>query len=358
MNKEELVLLGTGIIILGTALAKLIVGYAYDVPALIADGYHGLADAVIDLGGFFVVRASRMENVSGTRLRYFFSFIIAEFLIAAGILVAYEKFEEVPVRSLVPFITTVLVAITILISSLWRQAVAKETGSPVLEAEAMHGYSDVISTFGAMLGSLAPFYGRILSTIGVAIVVLVMIFAGIHIATESVKILVEYLPKDIVEIIKRNVPSGMRIAGIHVEEEGEKPVIYVVLEGTIHPANLKELEEKISKELPQYDVRIVARTPKRKLAIAIDENGNLSKFGEAYAFIIIDESGRRVVENPYRTEEKHRGVRAMRYLMELGVTDVCAKDFGEAVMSVFSGLVKMKKSDDVAECEKRAGFKR
>ena len=350
MNKEEVVILATGFIVLSIAVLKLAIGYLYRVPALIADGYHGLADAVIDLGGFFIIRASRSEALSGTRLRYLFSFVISEFLIVTGILIALERLEEVPTKSIIPFITTIIAALIIFGASLWRHRVGEEINSPVLKAEAMHGYSDVASTFGAMIGSLAAFYGAILSTIGVLIVVAVMIFAGIHIAIDSVKFLVEYIPRDVRDIVKKCLPEGLKLGGIHVEQEGEKTVLYVIIEGVIHPAEIEEIENYMRKRLPNYEVRIIARPAKGVKAIAVDENGNPSRFGEAYAFILIEGKNRRKIKNPFREDPKHRGVKAMRYLMELGVTEVCAKDFGEGVESVFSKLIRFKRASRIEEC--------
>jgi len=177
-------------------LSKLIVGLLVNSIALIADSIHSLSDvstSVIVIIGYRISGkpADKEHPFGHERAEYITSLIIAIILGIAGfefIKTSYHRLNNPQVQTITIGVI-VFIILTILIKT-WLGGFAKYIGqkihSAALKAEALHHYTDTISSLMVLLAVIGSALGYpFLDGLGGIAVGLILIWAGFSIARDS-----------------------------------------------------------------------------------------------------------------------------------------------------------------------------
>ncbi|MBN2278969.1 MAG: cation transporter [Candidatus Marinimicrobia bacterium] len=266
---------GWNSIIFNTVLfaMKLVMGFMINSLALIADSVHSISDtatSVIVIIGFKISGkpADKEHPFGHQRAEYVATLVIAIILIVAGI----EFIKEGIVRFLNPseltFPLPILLLVTLtMIVKLWMGHLTKYIGlkidSKAIQADAVHHYTDVISTVFVLISLFLGNFGLyFFDGIGSALVGLMLIYTGFSIAIETSSTLLGTAPKrELIEIIKNlsNTVNGViDTHDIIIHQYGDNKFISLHIEincnltcGESHTI-AKDVEIKLKDELQAH----------------------------------------------------------------------------------------------------------
>jgi cation diffusion facilitator family transporter len=251
-------------------IAKLIVGLLINSLALVADSIHSISDtatSVIVIIGFKISGkpADKEHPFGHQRAEYIATLVIAVILIVAGIEFIKEGIERFsnPEKVNVSFPVLILISTTMLVK-FWMGHLTKYIGEKIdsqsLKADAVHHYTDVISTvfvlIAIILGKFGLYY---FDGIGSALVGIMLIFTGFSIALEASDLILGVAPSDStinkIFSITKSVDGVIDAHDIIIHNYGEKKFISIHIEidcklncGTAHDI-AKNVELKIAKEM-------------------------------------------------------------------------------------------------------------
>lgn len=210
-------------------VAKLVVGYAAQSQALIADGVHSLSDLLTDFMVLFAAKHGsrdadedhpyghgRIETVMTVALG------LALILIAVGITWdAVQRLFEPNLLSHPGWLVLVVAAISIVSKELiyqYTMRAAKRLRSKLLRANAWHSRSDAISSivvFVGVLGAMAGLeYLDAVAAVGVAIMIAKI---GWDLAWHSISELIDTaLDVERVESIRKTIEEVPGVVGLHM----------------------------------------------------------------------------------------------------------------------------------------------
>lgn len=254
-------------------IAKLFVGLFINSLALIADSIHSISDtatSIIVIIGFKISSkpADPKHPFGHQRAEYIATLIIAVILIVAGIEFIKEGFHRflTPEAVNASFPALILIVSTMVVK-FWMGHLTKFIGEKIdsqsIKADAVHHYTDVISTVfvlvSVLLGKFGLYY---FDGIGSALVGGMLIFTGFSIATEASDLILGVAPSE--KIIKEIISVANSVEGaidahdIIIHNYGEQKFVslHIGVSCQIHCSQAHDIakivEDLVEKEFNAY----------------------------------------------------------------------------------------------------------
>jgi cation diffusion facilitator family transporter len=320
--------------------------------AIKADAIHSLTDVVSSLILLIGIRISKR-----TSPRFPYGLYKVENLVALGIsllifLAGYEIFMEAftsPSRQLPGHIMLSALGIiaTMLIAwafSRYELKKGQQTGSPSLVADARDFGADMLSSLVILASLLGSAAGLALDRFAAVIVAIFVARSAFTIFIDSVRVLLDAsLDPQSLEKIREIVtedPRTVRINELRARNAGRYKFIELDLTLRVNEMLkghqvVEEIKQRIRNGLEMVDHVQIHYEPEKKeiwtlgAPIENDKRSISEHFGEAPSFYlrrinlqqgeIIEDA---VLANPYRLEEKGKGIKAAKWLIEQGVDSV------------------------------------
>ncbi len=254
-------------------LLKLITGLMINSLSLIADSIHSISDtatSIIVIVGFKIAGkpADKEHPFGHQRAEYVASLIIAIILIIAGVEFIKEGGSRIYSPSAIKYsLPVLLIIIFTMVIKFWMghltKYIGKKINSQSIQADAVHHYTDVISTFFVLISVYLSQFGLYyFDGIGSILVGLMLIYTGFSIALEAGHHILGVAPST--KLIKKVKELSNSIEGvldthdIVIHQYGDKKFICLHIEvdcqyscGKSHEIS-KQVEEKIFHELNAY----------------------------------------------------------------------------------------------------------
>lgn len=159
MNVKH-VLIVEGLVNLLMIVAKLIVGLITGSAVLTADALHSFTDLINNVVAFLAIRISEKpadsdHNYGHQKFEQLAVFFLATLLFVVAIEVvirAISRSSDVVEQNKVGLIVLIVAVIINLTLSVWERYWAKRLNSPLLQADASHTFSDVLTSVAAIVG--------------------------------------------------------------------------------------------------------------------------------------------------------------------------------------------------------------
>jgi cation diffusion facilitator family transporter len=317
--------------------------------AVKADALHSLADVVSACVILIGIRISKRTSRSFPYGLYKVENLVA---LATSLLILFAGYEIVnevftgPARLLparIPLAVGGIIA-TIIIAWLFSRYELKkgyETGSPSLVADARHIWTDMLSSFVILASLSGSAFGFSLDRYAAVIVVLFIGRSAAVIFLDAVRVLLDAsLDHTSLNRIREIVLADQRVAeinGLWARNAGRYK--FVELDITLRVKELarghiisQELENRVKLEIPKVDRVLIHYQPQQKQQLTyviplVDNRRTIAEhFGSAVFFrmcTVLVSSGEivsdDVLENPYRDEEKGKGIKVAEWLLEKGL---------------------------------------
>lgn len=348
-------------------LLNLVLVLASDSLAVAAEMIHNVVDlaasVAVLVGLRLSTRRSRGFPYGLYKVENLVSVGIAILIFIAGWEIARHALlgTAVPVRVEPWILGGVLLSMAVpLLFSAYEMRVGKRFNSPSVQADAeeyrVHFYSSGI-VFLALVGQLL---GLPLDRGAAVVVVAIVARTGWKLLKDGMRVLLDAaLDADTLARAKAVVsahPGVLEVKSITGRSAGRYRFMEVEVRVRLRDLERAHLlshavEEELRREVPHLERVLVHVEPVRKpvvrLAVPLaKEEGTLArKFGSAPFFALLEvevealrEQGRRCLPNPYRDEEKKRGLKVSRWLLDEGVDGVITREGleGEAPGYVFN----------------------
>lgn len=357
MEKSEKIALQAILVALVIFGIKLIAAILTGSIALKAEAFHTLTDFIASLTVYAGVKIAKRKTKSFPyglyKIENLISVVISLFVLFSGYEIALEaiKSEQTEVKnSTIGIIILLVVIIVSYIFSKYEKKIGKEMNSPILIADADHGYIDVLSNMIVMISILLSTLGYHLDKIATLIVVVFIVKTGVGILIDGIKVLldasVDYETLSKTEKIILNAAQVIEINQLMGRNSGRFKFIeanIVIKTHNLDKAHLiaDRIENQIKKELVGIDHVLIHYEPVQKeetiYAIPLTEEKNeiSSHFGEAPWFMFITyKTGEKnakqveIIPNPFIHEEKGKGISAAEFLVKKGIDMlIVKKDF-------------------------------
>jgi len=337
--------------------------------ALLADTIHGFSDtfaSLLVLVGIWISKTKSESFPWGLyKVENFVALVSAGLIFFAGYEIVHYIFKAEKTLILGHFYFSLFgllaIIMAIAIFSRFEAKKAKALNSPSLRADASHWYSDIASTSLVLLALLGSRVGYpILDRLAALIMVGFIAKVGWDILKDSMKTLLDASvdPNTLHRI--RNVflrfPQVKEIKTIQARNSGRFVFVRTELVFGIrkfaqaHQLS-EEIERSILKEFPQVDKVTIHYEPVKKdfliyaLPMEEDKQRLSDHFGDAPYFYLIrmrtedrNIEEEKILRNPYREEEKGKGIKVSEWLLQNGVDKVYTrKSFdGKGPSYVFS----------------------
>ncbi len=205
--------------------AKLAFGYATGAVSIISDGFHSLTDSASNIVGLVGLRASRKppdedhpyghrkyETLAAAGIFVFLLLVVVEVSRAALDRLAGGSAPRVSILSFAVIIVTLVINILVV---RYERGQAQRFSSELLQADATHTQSDVLTSCAVLVSLAAIWMGYpILDPIGGMVVAFFIARTGWHIARDTSRVLSDrvVLAED---EIRRVVMSTPDVVGCH-----------------------------------------------------------------------------------------------------------------------------------------------
>lgn len=210
------------------AVTKTIVGLVTGSMTMLSSAVDSAGDLIISLANLFVVRISDREadddhNYGHTKVEGLGAIFEGGFIFAAGAFVIYEAIHKAMIgedsHDSVLGIVVMLPLLAITIGTVMHmRKVAKETGSLVLKADALHYATDVYVNIGVLvaLGLVWLTHEPLIDSIISIFIALYMIYSAFHVVREGVNVVMDKsLDKELVERIREVLVGCREIESFH-----------------------------------------------------------------------------------------------------------------------------------------------
>ena len=357
MEKSEKIALQAILVAFFIFGIKLIAAIITGSIALKAEAFHTLTDFIASLTVYAGLKIAKRKTKSFPyglyKIENLISVVISLLVLFSGYEIALEainaKQTEVK-NSIVGIIILVVVVLISFAFSKYEKKVGKEINSPILIADADHGYIDVLSNIIVMVSIILGTIGYHLDKIATLIVVIFIAKTGFGILKDGVKVLldasVDYETLSKTEKIILNTPQVVEIKKLTGRNSGRFKFIeanIVIKTHDLDKAHLiaDKIENQIKKELSNIDHVLIHYEPMQKeemiyvIPLTEEKNKISSHFGEAPWFMFVTfKTGERVAKqadvmvNPFMNEEKGKGILAAEFLIKKGIdVMIVKKDF-------------------------------
>ncbi len=339
--------------------AKYFLGEMSGSMALKADAVHSLADVISSLsilGGILIAdRKTKTFPLGLYKVENLVSLVSSFFIFFAAYEIADEAIQAGPAEVIKnPDFVIAGVLFMLIVAYLYSRYELKaglKAGSPSLVADAKHIATDVFSFLVILVAILGSYLGFPLDRYAAIIVVALVVYMGLSILISSLKVLLDatldYTTLDGIRAVLAGHPLVTGVTALGGRSSGR----YKFVEANVKvDARLlrdahevvSHLEEDILDRWPEIDRILIHYEPEQKESILVavpvdvvseaqpDLDSPLSEhFGEAPFAALLRKTMRSgkltfetFVENRFRSQERHRGVKAAELLAELGVDEV------------------------------------
>ena len=354
MEKSEKIALQAILVAFFIFGIKLIAAIITGSIALKAEAFHTLTDFIASLTVYAGLKIAKRKTKSFPyglyKIENLISVVISLLVLFSGYEIALEainaKQTEVK-NSIVGIIILIVVVLISFAFSKYEKKVGKEINSPILIADADHGYIDVLSNIIVMVSIILGTIGYHLDKIATLIVVIFIAKTGLGILKDGVKVLldasVDYETLSKTEKIILNTPQVVEIKKLTGRNSGRFKFIeanIVIKTHNLDKAHLiaDKIENQIKQELSNIDHVLIHYEPMQKeemiyvIPLTEEKNKISSHFGEAPWFMFVTfKTGERVAKqadvmvNPFMNEEKGKGILAAEFLIKKGIDVVIVK---------------------------------
>jgi cation diffusion facilitator family transporter len=321
--------------------------------ALLADTIHGFSDtfaSLLVLVGIWISGKKSEDFPWGLyKVENFVALVSAGLIFFAGYEIAHHVFKAEKIFILghfyLSFIGLLAIILAIAIFSRFEAKKAKALNSPSLIADASHWYSDIASTALVLLALLGSRVGYpILDRLAALMMVGFIAKVGWDILKDSMKTLLDASvdPNTLHRIRDMIVrfPQVKEIKSLQARNSGRFVFVRTELVFGIKKFSQahqlsEEIEKAILKEVPQVDKVALHYEPVNKdsliCAIPVEEDKHTlsDHFGETPYFYLLRIDAQeaviqeeKILTNPYRKEEKGKGIKVSEWLLQNGVDTV------------------------------------
>ena len=357
MEKSEKIALQAIIVAFVIFGIKLITAILTGSIALKAEAFHTLTDFIASLTVYAGVKIAKRKTKSFPyglyKIENLISVVISFFVLFTGYEIALEaiKSEQTEVKNSVVGVMILLVVVVIsYFFSKYEKRIGKEMNSPILIADADHGYIDVLSNIIVMISILLSTLGYHLDKIATLIVVIFIVKTGVGILINGIKVLldasVDYETLSKTEKIILNAAQVIEINQLMGRNSGRFKFIeanIVIKTHNLDKAHLivDKIENQIKEEIVGIDHVLIHYEPVQKeetiyvIPLTEEKNEICSHFGEAPWFMFITfKTGEKIAKqveiivNPFIHEEKGKGISVAEFLVKKGIDIlIVKKDF-------------------------------
>lgn len=361
----------SGIVQLGLAISKGLVGFFTGSIALIADAFHSFSDIFISLAVYIGLKLSQRKPTEKFPYGYykvetFISLIISAIIIFSGIEIIQESIDGImnPTAVRLPLFALAIAAISAFVSLLisrYKERIGIEIGSQALINDGRQSFIDVFTSIIVFIGIFSSYLGYpIFQGVAGFIVALFVIYVGIKLGKDAVLVLLDVsLDDKTVNEIKSIALSVEDVKNIHnLKVRRSGPFIFAEL----HLETKKGLSVKMASEITEnvkkavkdriknLDSLTVQIEPykKEKLRVAVPvetKKGLESEVSEHFArapyILIADVFNSEITdivikENPGARLKKKRGIETAEFLEKEKVDVLIGSEVGEGPMYALS----------------------
>lgn len=328
---------------------KTAVAYISGSLAVTADAVHSLSDVVSSTIILLGIKISERPARGFPYGLYKVENLVAMVTSVLILFVGYEIIKAVffapprPLPRQIP-LSIAGIVLTILITWLFSRyelKKGKETESPSLIADAQHIWTDMLSSCIILLAFLGSAVGFAIDKYAAVIVVVFIIRSAIIILLDSVRVLLDasldYSSLANIREIVLADPRVVKINGIWARNAGRYK--FVELDVTLRVRELEkghqasdEIENRVKLEIAQVDRVLIHFQAMHRdvltygLPLTEDRQTISEHFGEAPLFLLVNveyetgkNTGERLLSNPYLNEEKAKGIKVAKWLLENGL---------------------------------------
>jgi cation diffusion facilitator family transporter len=341
---------------------KYVLGEMSGSLALKADAVHSFADVISAFAIFLGIIISDRKTKTFPEGLYKVENLVA---LLSSLFILYAAFEigsdALQSHSLgeLAYIPQVVGGILLIMAvafafSRYELRIGLEVGSPSLVADAKHIYADLLSTTVILFSIIGTRLGYSLDRYVAIFVALLVARAGIGILIEAVKVLLDatldHQTLHEIRKIMETHPDVAEVTSVSGRSSGRYKSIEISLR--MHTRLLREaheivshLEEEILDRWPEIDKIVIHYEPLQKetwhVAAPIEvadgsepsRNAKLAEhFGEAPYFAVLSKNTRTgqvlvesYLENPFRGDERQKGVKAAELVANSGVDEVITR---------------------------------
>jgi cation diffusion facilitator family transporter len=260
---------------LAVAGAKLLYGYLTGAVSIVSDGFHSLTDASSNVVALVGVRAARKppdddhpyghrkyETLAAAGIFVWLLLVVLEVLRAAWDRIRRGAIPEVTAASFLVMAATLLVNVAVV---RYERRAAEHLASEVLFADAMHTWSDVLTSLAVIAALIGVRLGWPLADPMAALVVAGFIGrAGYLIARDTARILADRVVMD-EDDLREVVMSVPGVLGCHhIRTRGSADHVFLDLHVWFDPATRLDHAHALSHEVKD---RLMARYPQIRDAI-------------------------------------------------------------------------------------------
>lgn len=354
MEKSEKIALQAILVAFFIFGIKLIAAIITGSIALKAEAFHTLTDFIASLTVYAGLKIAKRKTKSFPyglyKIENLISVVISLLVLFSGYEIAFEAINSKQTEVKNSILGIIILVVVVLISfafSKYEKKVGKEINSPILIADADHGYIDVLSNIIVMVSIILGTIGYHLDKIATLIVVIFIVKTGFGILKDGVKVLldasVDYETLSKTEKIILNTPQVVEIKKLTGRNSGRFKFIeanIVIKTHNLDKAHLiaDKIENQIKQELSNIDHVLIHYEPMQKeemiyvIPLTEEKNKISSHFGEAPWFMFVTfKTGERVAKqaevmvNPFMNEEKGKGILAAEFLIKKGIDVVIVK---------------------------------
>jgi cation diffusion facilitator family transporter len=350
-QSEKTALFSVGINLLLVVIKYVLAVLAGSV-ALLADAIHSFSDVISSATVLAGIKISKRKSKNFPyglyKVENLVSLISSLFIFFAGYeIVRTVLFREQSLRTeYLPYaMVGVIIAMVItFFFSRYELRLGRKIGSPSLIADAQHIRIDMLSSGVILCGLVGGFFRWPLDRVAALVVVVFVFRAGFNIFLDAVRVLLDAsLDFESMDKVKTAILAHPQVTSIHSlrgRNSGRFKFIEVdiglrvrELERAHHIS--QQIEAEIVEMVPNVDHILIHYEPEKKettvCAVPLQEDKiSLSEhFGEApyFYFVIIRERDRFIIEertlaNPYKNEEKGKGLQVSNWLLQEGVDAV------------------------------------
>ena len=210
------------------ALAKFGFGFVTGSMSMISSGVDSLGDLFVSIANLFVVRYADEEpdeehNYGHAKIEGLGAMFEGGFIFAAGAFIVYEAVHKLVVgevshdSTLGIFVMLPILAMTAATVAYLRK-IAKETGSLVVKADALHYGTDVVVNVGVLVALvLVKLTGKpIIDSIVSIVIALYMLWSSVHVVREGFGVVMDRsLDADVVRRLREMLGSRKELQGFH-----------------------------------------------------------------------------------------------------------------------------------------------
>jgi len=327
--------------------------------ALRADALHSLSDVAAAAGVLVGIKLSRLRSPDFPYGLYKLENLVA--LGAAGVilLTSYELARGAIEALFVPDqaaglrnIPATLGGVVVLgaLTLAWvfyERSVARRTGSPALEADAGHLYTDVLSLLAILASLIGALCGLRIDAFATLLIVVFVALTGWRLAVAALRVLLDAsVERPVLQAVEDTItrqPHVVSLVSLRGRNSGSYRFIEALVQLDVHDlADASEiassLEEEVRGAAPYVDSVMLHYEPYQKehllyaVPVTEDRRTVARHFGEAPGFLLVrvKTDTRRVetvehLPNPFGDMDHGKGIQVARMLVEQGADVVITR---------------------------------